>query len=467
MKLSELLADLPPVRTVAGARERIARQLAESRTHVVVIDDDPTGTQTVHGVRVYMDWSVDTLRQALTSGKLASFISANTRALRAEAVTALATEIGRNVREAAAKENMRVVVASRSDSTLRGHFPCEVNCLSRGMDVEFDGVIIAPAFFEAGRYTINNVHWVDQGDSVVPASETEFAKDPTFGYVNSNMRLWVQEKTEGSVAASEVHCISLDTIRLGGPSAVADELMDVTAGRPVVVNAACYDDHEVFMLGLITAEERGKRFIYRCAAPFVKVRAGIVNRPHLTAREMGVTDSPGLIVVGSYVGKTSRQLDSLIESGLAAGVELDVDAVMDEATRDGEISRVASWIDARMAEAKCAAMYTSRTARSSDDKHFLELGERIMSAVCGVVSAVTIRPGFVLAKGGITSMEVARAGLGVTGAAVLGQIRDGVPVWTLGSEARWPGVPYIVFPGNVGDDNALRDTVAILMEANR
>ena len=462
MKLTELMAGLPPVRVISDARAQIAGQLAGTRTHLVVVDDDPTGTQTVHGVRVYMDWSVETLREALTLGKPASFISANTRALQAHDARRLAEEIGRNVREAATLENVRIVVASRSDSTLRGHYPCEVESLAEGLGETFDGVILAPAFFEAGRYTINNVHWVDQGDSVVQAAETEFAKDPAFGYANSDLRLWVEEKTAGSVKSGDVHCVHLDTIRLGGPDAVAEQLLQVTDGQPVVVNSTCYDDHEAFILGLVAAEQQGKRFIYRCAAPFVKVRAGIQNRPHLTAEELGSADAPGLIVVGSYVGKTSRQLESLMRAGMAACMELSVDAVLEAEAREREIERAANWIDGQMAVGTSAVVYTSRTARTSDHVHFLESGEQIMSALCRVVRAVSTRPGFVIAKGGITSVELARTGLGVRSAAVLGQVRDGVPVWRLGDKTRWPGMPYVVFPGNVGDDNALRDTMAVL-----
>ena len=462
MNLAELTQNLPPARTVAEARAEIAKQLTESRTQLVVVDDDPTGTQTVHGVRVYMDWSHETLRQALTSGNTASFISANTRALKSDEVRELARTIGQHVREAARMENMNVVVASRSDSTLRGHFPCEVDSLLEGLEWDCDGIILAPGFFEAGRYTIDDVQWVASGDEVVPASETEFAKDPTFGYKNSSLPRWVEEKTQGAVRADQVRSIPLETTRTLGPEAVAAELMKASDKQPVVVNAACYEDLEVFMLGLLAAEARGKRFIYRCAAPFVKVRAGIQTRALLTSDEIGSADGPGLIVVGSYVGKTSRQLDSLIGAGLATGVELRAELLMDESRREPEIQRVAQWIDERMAARESVAVYTSRATVSSNDTHFLDIGSVIMSSLCRVVSSLSRRPGFLIAKGGITSMEVARLGLGIKGAAVLGQILDGVPVWRLGKEAKWTGIPYVVFPGNVGDDDALRDTVRAL-----
>ena len=462
MKLSDLLAGLPPVRIIPGARAQIAKQLLDTRTRLAVVDDDPTGSQTVHGVRVYLDWSRDTLRRALASDYLASFFSVNTRALPEREVEELAFALGHDLEEVARSEGMSLLVASRSDSTLRGHFPVEVDALVAGLGWRCDGVIIAPAFFEAGRYTVGDVHYVDQGDRVVPANETEFARDPTFAYQNANLKLWVEEKTGGRFKAEDVRSISLETIRTGGPEAVTAELMHASDGRPVIVNAARYEDLEVFVLGLLAAESKGNRFIYRCAAPFVKVRGGIEDRPLLTAEEIGAPGGAGLIVAGSYVGKTSRQLENLLETGLATGIEIRVEALLREAEREAEIARVSKWASDHMAAGRSTAIYTSRAVLSTEKVDFLEAGKRIMAGLCEAVGRITARPAFLVAKGGITSMEIARVALGIKGALVLGQIRDGVPVWKLGEESKWPGMPYIVFPGNVGDDDALREAVSIL-----
>ena len=67
-----------------------------------------------------------------------------------------------------------------------------------------------------------------------------------------------------------------------------------------------------------------------------------------------------------------------------------------------------------------------------------------------------------VSKGGITSSVLATDALNVRRAQVLGQILPGVPVWQLGPEARYPGMPYVVFPGNVGGPDALLKAVAIL-----
>ena len=72
---------------------------------------------------------------------------------------------------------------------------------------------------------------------------------------------------------------------------------------------------------------------------------------------------------------------------------------------------------------------------------------------------VTFRPRFVIAKGGITSSDVAARVLRVRRGMVVGQIIPGVPLWRLGEESRWPGLIYVSFPGNLGGPTALTDVV--------
>jgi len=107
-------------------------------------------------------------------------------------------------------------------------------------------------------------------------------------------------------------------------------------------------------------------------------------------------------------------------------------------------------------------IYTSRKVTSVSSRSFLETGKIVMGALCEVVRRIQPRPNYVVAKGGITSIELARAGLKVEQAFVLGQIIKGVPVWRLGSGACWPDIPYVVFPGNVGDNLALSKVVETL-----
>jgi uncharacterized protein YgbK (DUF1537 family) len=204
----------------------------------------------------------------------------------------------------------------------------------------------------------------------------------------------------------------------------------------------------------------GKKFIYRCAACFVKVRGGFLDRPLLTAKELGIAAGPGLVVVGSYVGKTTRQLERLLDAGGCEALELEVNRLAEgpEAAK-AEAQRVSGLADAALRDNRTAVVYTSRAVRQAEGGEFLDFGGKVMMALCDTLKGMCTRPSFVLAKGGITSIEIARTGLGVKEAYVAGQIAKSVPLWKLGDETKWPGIHYVVFPGNVGNDDTVREVV--------
>ncbi len=461
-QLSDILANLPEVKPIAGVRLKIHQDIQKSGKRLVVVDDDPTGTQTVHNVSVYTDWSTEQLRSALDSEDPVFYISINSRSLSPEKARKLNYQLGQNLLVAAKPKKTDLLLASRSDSTLRGHFPDEVSALMEGFNQKFDGIILVPALFEAGRYTIDDIQWVDYGNKVLSAEQTEFAQDPFFGYKYGNLKFWVEEKTGGKVKANEIRSISIETIRKGGPSAIAEELIKAGGGVPVVVNSACYEDLEIFVLGLLSAEASGKRFIYRCAASFVKVRGGFQDKAFLTKKEIEPGDAPGLIVVGSYVEKTTDQVSHLLQSGIAVGVEVQVDNLLRDDTQDREIKDVTKRVDGFMKDGLSVLIYTSRKRKGTERGDFLDFGSVIMNGLCEVIRRIKTKPGFLIAKGGITSMEVARLALGVKRARVLGQIAQAIPVWRMESESRWPGMPYIVFPGNVGSKETLSQIVKII-----
>jgi uncharacterized protein YgbK (DUF1537 family) len=451
MTLAAALSRLPAPMRIPGARDTIRNSLEKSGTKLIVIDDDPTGTQTVHGVRVYMDWSESTLAGAFQRSDPVFYVSTNSRSLPEPQAAALAAELGRNLRKVSAEAAVDFVVASRSDSTLRGHFPAEVAALVSELSSPIDAIILVPAFFEAGRYTLNDIHWVDDGTELVAAHLTEFAQDPDFGFRHSDLKDWVEEKSRGAVKAGEVISIPIRELRLKGPAHVADILCTAERGISVVANAVCYEDLEVLALAVILAESRGRRFVYRTAASFVKVRAGLEDRPLLTRGKIRPTGKAGLIVVGSYVAKTTRQLEQLLRAKSVQGIELQAS--------QPEIERAAREASLCLERGTTPVIFTSRARQQSVD--FLAAGKALMSGLCETVHRITGSPGWIIAKGGITSIEIARSALGVDAADVIGQVIKGVPFWRLAA-APWSDVPYIVFPGNMGDDSALARVFALL-----
>jgi uncharacterized protein YgbK (DUF1537 family) len=103
---------------------------------------------------------------------------------------------------------------------------------------------------------------------------------------------------------------------------------------------------------------------------------------------------------------------------------------------------------------------TSRELITSDDPaESLRIGESISTALVELVQTLQVKPAWLIAKGGITSSDVATKALGIRRAEVLGQILPGVPVWSADAGSKFPDLPYIVFPGNVGTANSLREAV--------
>jgi uncharacterized protein YgbK (DUF1537 family) len=430
---------------------------------VVVLDDDPTGTQTVHAIPVLTTWTVAALRAELANDLPACYLLTNSRSLPLAEARALNAEIGQHLSAAAASTGQRYVVVSRSDSTLRGHYPGEVEALAEALGGGFDATVIIPAFFEGGRYTIDDIHYVADGDRLLPAGTTEFARDAAFGYQASNLRHWVSEKSRGRMAPEAVVSLTLEDIRRGGPSRVAERLLEIPAGGVCVVNAASDRDLAVVVGGLLAAEAVGRRFMYRTAASFVPMRAGLARRPLLSAADLHLPASGGgLVVVGSYVPKTSGQLAALLARPGMRSVEVSVHALLSGNERE-EIARAAGVAERALRHGDDIVIYTGRTLVTGvDATSSLAIGRRVSDGLSAIVRAIATRPRYLIAKGGITSSDVATKGLNVKRAMVLGQILAGVPVWQLGPESRHPGMAYIVFPGNVGGPEALAETVAAL-----
>lgn len=460
---NDLFQSLPKEWPVDLRRE-IQGEVAAGGRKVVVLDDDPTGTQTVHGIPVLTEWSTEALRPELETELSAFYILTNSRSLPLPMARSLNMEIGRNLVRASQGLNRSFVVVSRSDSTLRGHFPGEVEALADGLEQSFDGRLIVPFFLEGGRYTVNDTHYVDERGQLIPAGHTEFAHDTVFGYRSSNLCDWVEEKTEGRVPAKEVLSISIRDLREGGPIRVTERLMSLAGGAHGVVNAASYRDLEVFVRGLLEAEAQGRRFIYRTAASFVQVRAGIMPRPLLSREDLNLSDSGGgLTIVGSHVPRTTRQLDEVLRLPGIRGLEIRVEALLDEGLREGEMGRIAQMAETSLRKAEDVVIYTSRrlqTARQREEN--LLIGRRVSDGLITVLNRISTRPRYLVGKGGITASDVATGGLHVKRALVLGQILPGVPVWQLGGESRFPGIPYVVFPGNVGDSGALAEVIKML-----
>jgi uncharacterized protein YgbK (DUF1537 family) len=454
-----LVAQLPPVNDTSSLAAIRRLSSGSPRRKIIVLDDDPTGTQTVYDVPVLTSWEAERLAQEFDEPHPCFYILTNSRSLPPDAASELNREIGRNLVVAARGRPFTVI--SRSDSTLRGHFPVETDALNEVLG-PFDATILLPYFEAGGRLTIDDIHYVLSNGELMPVAETPFSRDATFGYTHSNLRDWVEEKTCGRVRASEVHSVGIALLRdntAGADDRLAARLLALPRGGIVVVNAADPRDVERFALAALTAENAGARFLYRTAAQFVAARCGLSGNTLLSAADFahGALAHGGLVIVGSHVPQTTEQLRQLLIKGRTTPMELSVRTLVDENNDMDSLTRqVAAEVDARIRSGHDVVVYTSRDVVNGHSmEESLAIARRVSAALSTIAARLKVMPRFIIAKGGITSSDIATRGLSVRRAVVRGQIIRGVPVWRLGEESRFGGMDYVVFPGNVGGPDAL------------
>ncbi|QIP11544.1 hypothetical protein G8759_02305 [Spirosoma aureum] len=456
VSISQKMGQLPPdykEEMLASIREEFS---ASGKT-IVVLDDDPTGTQTSHDVTVLTSWRVGLIAEELKRKPPILFILTNSRSLPEKEAVELAHEIGYNLKEAVNASGREIVVISRSDSTLRGHFPAEVDSIASMLDMTEATIVLVPAFIEGGRFTIGDVHYLVENQELVPVSDTPFAHDVVFGYKHADLKLWVEEKTKGRVKAADVGSLSIDDIRVGGPQVVKEKLMACANGSIYIVNAASYRDLEVVAMGLIWAEKSGKKFLYRSSATLVPIRAGMESGKIFSPPKEATNSVNGaLVVVGSHVPKTTSQLNWLLKNGNYQSIEVNVAEILQSVEPQLEATAISRQTDEWLSAGKNVVIHTSRQlAVGTDSESSLRINASVSDFLVNIMKSLTVRPKFIVAKGGITSSDLASKGLSSEKAVVLGAVIPGVPVWQMDRESKFPGIKYVVFPGNVGDEAAL------------
>ncbi len=430
---------------------------------IIVLDDDPTGSQTVHGCLLLTRWDVATLQLGLRDAAPLFFILTNTRALDGAHAAAVTCEVCRNLKQALADTDIQPIIISRSDSTLRGHYPLETDVIAEEMG-PFDAHFLIPAFFEGGRVTRDSVHYLKVDGKETPVHETEFARDSVFGYRHSYLPAYVEEKTQGRTKASEVERFLLQDSDAG----LLPRLLAMRDNRCAVVDAESYNDLTRFTRVIQCAIGQGKRFLFRSAASLVAALAALPP-PVVAAEAMGRLcrdRQPGVVIVGSHVAKTSRQLVRLLQETGTVGIELDVarlpeafNALCEEAVRAA---------DQAFRSGKTGVIYTSRAERRFDSAATqLAFGENVSRLLMEILRRLPREIGFVISKGGITSHDTLSKGLALSSVRLIGQIAPGCSlVCCPPDHALFPNLPVVIFPGNVGEDDTLAQVYRSLESAH-
>ncbi|SFR87702.1 four-carbon acid sugar kinase family protein [Anaeromicropila populeti] len=468
---ADILKQFPEVNPVV-VDTALAEEVKKSKKKIIVLDDDPTGVQTIHDISVYTDWSKESIRKGFMEKSKMFFILTNSRGFTVEQTTKAHIEIAETIDETAGEFQQEYMIVSRGDSTLRGHYPLETQLIRdviaqrKGWGV--DGEILCPYFKEGGRFTAGNVHYVKYGEELVPAGQTEFAKDETFGYHSNNLCEYVEEKTGGEYKVEDCICISLESLRAMDFDGIEKQLLEVRDFKKIIVNAIDNYDVKVFCTALYRAMAKGRHFMIRCAAALVKAIADISDKPLLCREEMVTirNQAGGVIVVGSHTKKTTSQLEELKKLDKIEFIEMNSDLVLEPGELEKEVERILVREEELISQGKSVCIFTKRallTVEEDTPEEALLRSVRISDAVQSCVGRLKVTPAFVVAKGGITSSDVGTKALKVRCAKVLGQVQPGIPVWQTGEESLFPGTPYVIFPGNVGEVDTLRKVVETLL----
>ncbi|ORX92643.1 hypothetical protein BCR34DRAFT_500551 [Clohesyomyces aquaticus] len=470
LPLRSTLASLPALQASSHHLRPQTRQRIQSSQHIpilVALDDDPTGTQTCHDIVVLMTWSVDVLVDEFKKTKpgCGFFILTNSRALHPPDAKALMVEICENLKQAGTQTGTRFELVLRGDSALRGHFPLEPEAVEEVLG-KSDAWILAPFFLQGGRYTIDDVHYVAEGDSLVPAAETPFAKDATFGYKSSDLKDWVVEKSKGTISREKVTGLRLADIRSGGPDKITQILMDTRGGQVIIVNSAAEEDMDVVVSGILEASAQGKKFLFRSGAAFVSSPLAISPIAPISARQLGLDPAKGgLIVAGSYVPKTTAQLKVIVEKSgrFLTTIVLDVNKLLESPDHvEQELQHALSTAESELNKSQDVLVMTSRKLIiGADEVKSRDIGSTVAAALVCFLTRLRMKPRYLVAKGGITSSDMATKGLNMKRAMIVGQAAAGVPLWRCDEPTcKYPGLPYVVFPGNVGNDETLFEVVS-------
>lgn len=464
MHIDTLLAPLPAARDVSAAD---VRARLDPSSVLVVLDDDPTGTQSVAGIPVLTRWERADLDGALATGAPAVYVLTNTRSLDESTAAQRNRDIVEVTLAAAEEAGRRVTFVSRGDSTLRGHFPLETDVLAA--EIEAHGgrtpalTLVIPAFPDAGRITVDAVHYWVTDDEATPVGETPFAADATFGYTASDLREWVEEKTAGRIPAATVASLNIRTIR-AGVAEVEAFLRAQPVGAVVAVDVVDETDMRTVALALQAMDDRD--VLLRVGPPYVRAHIGQEIAQPVQADDIPFAhERGGLIVVGSHVPLTTAQLAELKKDRPeTATVELDVRALIG-ADRDAHLDAQAQATAAALEEGSVIVHTTRELITGSDADASLEIARRVSSGVVELVRRVLAiaPPRFVVAKGGITSSDIASEALEIRRATVLGPMLPGLVSLWQPETGPAVGIPYVVFAGNVGDTHSLATVVTTLV----
>ncbi|WP_233130218.1 four-carbon acid sugar kinase family protein [Synechococcus sp. 1G10] len=450
---------------------------------IIVLDDDPTGSQSVHGCPLLLRWDPATLKRALLDPSPLLFLLSDTRALEPEQAVERVTSICRSLRAVLGEPSGESgpgswLLVSRGDSTLRGHFPLEIDRIEAELG-PFDATLLVPAFLEGGRTTVDGVHLL-HGE---PVHRSAFAADARFGYPTSDLPAWVEHKSGGERLAESVQQISLAELEPQGEQALVERLLALSGNPLVVVNAQRPEQLEV-LARAVRAVLPARRLLVQSAASLLQALAALPPQPlppaSLARLRRGA--APGAVLVGSHVPLSNQQLQLLLVEPACAGVELPVERVLKtirrlgpesadladqalEPLREELLERLGSaWLSGRT-----PVLFSSRgerSCRNAGERQRLSL--TLAGLMARLAAGLPPELSYLISKGGTTSQTLLRDGLALAAVRLEGQLLPGLSLLRLPADHDlFPQLPLLTMPGNLGVAETLRQAWWLMESAGR
>lgn len=417
---------------------------------LVILDDDPTGVQASAGVPIVLDCSAETTLSLLEAGHRAIHVMTNSRAVSGSQAGELVRELGSKIAEKCPQASFIL----RGDSTLRGHLWEEYLGLAEAIGETAPPLLLVPALPAVGRLTRGGIHFVELESGLTPVAESDFAKDGPFAYRSSRLVEWAEERSADGFNAGEAIEIDLAALRRpGGHEKVADALAVLARlGRPAVCvpDAETTDDLKIIAAGLELAEKRGVKAVVRSSPAFASVFSGALSEDFVAMPKAAKT----LVVCGSYIEASTRQLEHVGQHYPGVIVELDLERVA-AGNLEAEAARLATECERLLTNGSLAVIATPRGRKAAHES--LEFGERVVEVLAAAVRVMKNRPSVVITKGGITSAVVIRDGVPATWAEVVGPVAHGIAHWFVANDEG--GMSCIVVPGNVIRPEVLTTTI--------
>jgi len=433
----------------------------------VVIDDDPTGSQTVQDCLLLLKWDCSTLVKGFESKSNLFFILANTRSLSENDAQLTIEEICNNLKTVINSKayEEEIIFISRGDSTLRGHNFLEPSALNSCLG-PFDATFHIPAFIEGKRFTINGTHFVDK----TPISQTIFAKDKIFGYETSNVKNLLFQQSKSQINFEDIQNLLFSDIEMLNDeenNIVFKTLKNLKNNQHVIVDVANYSQIKKFSL-VIQKLIKNKKFLFRTAASFISSISDkkSVSQSEIFFSNLRISNKeksllPGLIIVGSYVELSTIQLNNLLEISNCKPVELDVfeffsitSSNNNQSQRNLLKNKLLKEIRYSFEKGKTPVLFTSRKFMFLDSSELLNFYNLLACFIAELVADLKYEIGYLISKGGITTNLILSNGLNADYVYLEGQILTGISVVTYNLK-NGEKLPIVTHPGNIGSKDSL------------